>query len=156
MKFTKVLFAVLSFALIHPNLHAANPSGSVGQQDLQPTEFTWAELRTFVQGCAVQPVTQRGNGRLEYLSIVSICPKTLTVHGATARFKLKKVAYVATLLDSAYADQGDFNTLVVRNTQGVLLAQADHLPAFGDILLALAGGDDSFRQVSVDPQAIDP
>jgi hypothetical protein len=79
----------------------------------------------------------------------------LSIHGANAKFRLKKVAYTAALLNSPFADQGDLNTLVIRDLKGNLIAQADHVPAFGDILLALAGGDDSFRQVSVDPTVLE-
>lgn len=151
MRFTSVLTAWVALSLTLPTWSQAQ----VATRGVEPVAFTWDELKTFVQGCAIQPTTRKANGRVELLPIVSICPHALTIHGSTARFRLKKVPYSAVLLESPYADDGDLNTLVIRDAQGNIVAQADHLPAFGDILLALAGGDDSFRQVSVDPTTLE-
>lgn len=159
MKKYSTLFAVLCFtlssaaALTFPSVSQATLSKhSVTSDQLDPKSFTWDELKQMVLTCAVQPVTKLASGETKFHPLVSLCPSNLAVHGSIAQFHLKGSHYVATISDSPLADEGDLNSLVIRDEQGRLVAQAEHIAAFGDILLALAGGDDSFRQIPVDFQ----
>jgi hypothetical protein len=157
-KYSKLFVVVLSTlaatsALSFPQVAQATLSGSeVSADRLDPKSFSWDELKQLVLNCAVQPISKLATGETEFHPLVSLCPKNLSVHGSVAQFRLKGLRYVATLFDSPLADEGDLNSLVIRDEQGRLTAQAEHIAAFGDILLALAGGDDTFRQIPVDPQ----
>jgi|GEM_PF-6127380 len=145
MKKNFKLFTVLFFSMFTSVVQT-----SVAHSD--ETSFDWQSVKNLVADCAVQPVTQLPNGRTKFLRIVSLCPDSLAVTGNLAQFSLDGVRYSAVLLDSPLADEGDLNTLIVRDPEGKIAAKAEHIPAFGDILLALAGSQDAFRQILVDPR----
>ena len=145
MKKNSKLFAVIFFSMF-----ASAVQISPTQAD--DTSFDWTSVKDLVADCAVQPVTKLANGRTKYLRVVSLCPDSLSVTGNLAQFSLHGIRYSAVLLDSPLADEGDLNTLIVRDPEGKIAAKAEHIPAFGDILLALAGSQDAFRQILVEPR----
>jgi hypothetical protein len=141
-KFNKVGFtSSLLFSLIS----LAAPQGSLARE----TSPDWAVLRSFVQSCAVQPYAVGSRGRKILGSLRSICPE-LEVEAGKARFVLEGKTYEAHLSESAYSDGGDLNELEVRTPEGTTLLKAAPILAFGDILLALALGDDRFPEIEDD------
>ena len=110
--------------------------------DVQPG--FWKDVKAFLKTCAVQPYAFHGDGRRELGVLKSICPETLQVTPNRARFILAGRVYVAVLTDSVFADEGDLNDLAVRTESGTILAELRSIAAFGDVILALAGGDDDF------------
>lgn len=151
--FKLVVAAVSLFVFAVSPAFAGSASTVTEDQNINPITFTWPELREFVHGCVIQPVSNQQIGKAKTLPLVSICPQSLVVHGSVAQFKIKDATFVASLIESPLADEGDLNILLIRDSKGTLVAQAEHVAAFGDILLALAGGNDQFRQISVDPRA---
>jgi hypothetical protein len=110
----------------------------------QPTAADfWERTAAFVKSCAVQPYVVGSDGRRSYGNIRSICPE-LVVRGTVARFVLDGVRYHARISDSELSDGGDLNDIAIRLDGGTLFAERSYVPAFGDVILALAGGDDDF------------
>ena len=153
MKKNFKLFAVLFFTILSATQTLAQRSlASEVTPSAEEVSFDWNSVKDLVADCAVQPVAKLANGRTKYLRVVSLCPESLSVTGNLAQFNLNGARYSAVLLDSPLADEGDLNTLVVRDSEGKIAAKAEHIPAFGDILLALAGSQDAFRQILVEPR----
>ena len=167
MKFNKIrfIFPIISSLFFAVASNAAGPAeqlpadyyGSQPAFDLtQPTQlpFSWDELRQFVQGCAVQPSAERANGRKTFGMLRSVCPE-LSVDGATARFSLKGRTFYATVSESRYSDGGDLDDLVIRTGRGQILAQVPTVLSYGDVVLALALGNDQFTEVQDDTLLLD-
>jgi len=152
MKKMSALFLSLLLFTLPASFVSMTARADDQQSEVETTEsFNWIGIKRLVSGCAVQPVAKLPSGRSRFLPIVSLCPEVLSVTGTIAQFRLQDSRFTAVLLESPLADSGDLNTLIIRDTEGQIVAKAEHIAAFGDILLALAGGQNVFRQISVDP-----
>lgn len=108
--------------------------------------FSWKELHDYALQCAVQPYAFQDDGKKVYSVLRSVCPE-LKVNGYTATLILNGQPLTAALTESPFADGGDLDDLTIRNQSGQIVAEAKNIPSFGDVILALAGGDDSFPLV---------
>jgi hypothetical protein len=111
----------------------------------------WSEIKDLTLRCAVQPYALDEAGNRIYAPIRSNCASSeLEISGRQARFSLEGNAYVATLEDSEDADQGDLNHLrIADSVTGAIVAEAENVLAFGEVAIALVGGDDRFVEVPV-------
>jgi len=112
----------------------------------------WQQTHDFVLKCAVQPFAVRA-GHKVFHPLRSICPN-LVVKNGNALFTMNGKSYRATLHESDYSDGGDLNDVVVTSTDGSFSVERTYIPAFNDVILALAGGDDGFPMVQSDEEAI--
>ncbi|OFZ82163.1 MAG: hypothetical protein A2583_07580 [Bdellovibrionales bacterium RIFOXYD1_FULL_53_11] len=138
----------LSFLLLVSGVLAASP-GATSQNFKK-------DVHDFVVRCAVQPYHYGHGGRKIVTPVKSIC-KELVIADNHARFVIGGAPYSAILFDSEYSDGGDINDLIIRDRSLRIVADWRHIPAFGDVALALAGGTDDFKQVfepPVDPVAM--
>lgn len=128
---------IVLFSLLVSLSASASPSA---QSEL------WSDIHDFLMKCAVQPYAVQPSGQKIYAEIRSVCSE-LRVRGNTAFFVLDGRSFFATAVDSRYSDDGDLNDVRVRDARGNIIAERTHVLAFGDVLLALNGGDNNFRQV---------
>jgi hypothetical protein len=98
-------------------------------QQARQNQF-WEQVHGLMQRCTIQKTT----GPLE-----SNCAE-VQVKGSQARFQLGNEWYLADIVESAESDGGDLNDVTVLDQNGATVAQRTNTLAFGDILLALAGG----------------
>ena len=112
----------------------------------------WQELHNYALRCAVRPYTIRNN-KIVYSHLASICPE-FVVHGSTARFTMNGVSYEASLSDSRASDGNDLGYLVVYSNDTGFRTERDFVLCFGDIVLAMAGGDDQCAGQSVDTHGL--
>lgn len=110
----------------------------------EPSERFWQEIRELVLRCSVQPVMIRGNRRIA-APVQSRCAD-LRVKAEGAEFILNNARYVAYLEESENSDGGDLYSVHVLNGRGQKVAARSDVPAFGDILLGLAGGSHGLRE----------
>lgn len=125
------VIAVLSIASFSHSAEAASGRGE---------STFWKEVRKLVNRCAIQPVVVRENGRQVIEALESTCSE-IQVFDEGAELVLNGKKYFAYIRDSKFADYGDLNDVEVQDMHGSLVARRNNIPAFGDVLLALAGGD---------------
>jgi len=113
------------------------------QLAMAETEF-WNDLHTLVIKCAVRPYDMDA-GRKTSGKLTSVCDD-LTVSGDTAYFVLNGQQYKASIRDSENSDGGDFNDIEITSLDGTLREVRICVLSFGDVLLALAGGEDNFQE----------
>jgi hypothetical protein len=105
----------------------------------------WKSIHDYVINCAVQPYAVRENRKI-FSTLRSTCID-FRVYGTTAQFVLNGIKYRASLYESDASDDGDLDFLIVESQDGTIHEEKDFIPSFGDIILALAGGDDNFPLV---------
>jgi len=118
--------------------------------------FSWPSLQRLLKRCVVIPTGEVEPGYFQTTNWASTCPRELKVTNSTAWFHLNGTEYQATMTDSLYSDGGDLNDVIVRTLQGTEVGRRENVLAYGDILLALAGGDENFPRVTVSPELLDP
>jgi hypothetical protein len=109
--------------------------------------FSWESTQKLTLRCAVQPYSVTPGGRKILGALRSVCPAELKANSYRASFVIDGRAYVATLADSEQSDGGDLNDLTIEDADGRVVAQADMILAFGDVIFALSGADDRFQLV---------
>jgi len=122
----------------------------LGMEASAEAQFSWESARDLVRNCAVQPIRHLGNGKVEYLPIRSYCPEMVETDGTTAKLVIRGRAYIARLMESAHSDGGDLNDITVETLQGKIVAQANNILAFDDVLLAFIGNDIELPQILED------
>lgn len=100
----------------------------------------WNEI-AFLRNCVAFPVYSDGEGRQHAGRLLSRCPEIRVLDATHARLTLSGATFEATLSDSRESDGGDLNDVIVRDAAGNVVAQRGNVPAFGDILLGLLGGN---------------
>lgn len=105
------------------------------------------KAKQLVLRCAVQPYAYDSNGNKVFSVLRNECPTEIQLKTNWVRFYLNGKTFYATLIDSEHSDGGDLNHLTYLDSSGNVIVQLFDIPAFGDILLAMAAGEDSFRQV---------
>jgi hypothetical protein len=114
-------------------------------QELAPMQANrfWNDVRALVVQCAVRPYTVE-NGEKVFDDLRSKCAE-LQVQDSNAIFSLSRdfngERFVAVLEESPYSDGGDLDNLIIKDATGEVIARRENVPAFGDILVALAGGE---------------
>jgi len=103
------------------------------------------QVRDLTIKCVVQPVTVDRTGRRVYGQPRSTCIE-LQAAGPRARLWLGRIQLDAVLTVSEHADGGDLNHLFLYSA-GRPVAQLRDVAAFGNILVALAGGRTEFKVV---------
>jgi len=130
------LFVVLALFLASSSVQASSRQDSEAR--------FWADVKVLMQECAVQPYSVDHTGKKVYGALENVCNE-IEVFETSAKFVLNGRLYYAFLTESRFADEGDLNDLVVRDSRGEIVATRTNIPAFGDILLALAGSDEGLR-----------
>ncbi len=110
------------------------------------------QVHAYVKTCAVQPYAYDRGGKKVMGYLRPVCDN-LKVQGSIATFVVYGHLYTATVHDSEYSDGGDLNDLVIRNQDGAVVAEVRNILSFGDVLLAMAGGDDNFA-MEYDPSVL--
>ncbi len=148
MKFTMMMVAAL---MVAPNAGAMSvdqdmmtflarlksevPSAQL--KDFKGAETFWRDVSDLMVRCMVQSLPGG--------SLRSVCSDVESFGGA-ARFMLNGAKYYAVLSESTYSDGGDLDDVRVFLADGTEVAQRRAVPSYGDVFLALAGGQDGFRQ----------
>jgi hypothetical protein len=130
-----LLPAVMTAILLAPSSHAFERS-------------FWTKVRGMIEQCAVQPVTVDADGRKIYKSLVSRCDE-LGAYEGSAQFTLEGEWYSAELTESEHSDGGDFYDVRIQRDSDGAEALRPGIPAFGDILVGLAGGRVSVPEIRV-------
>ncbi len=107
----------------------------------------WSEVKGLVARCVVQPVSIDENGQKVYAKLASRCHE-LRVNRTGAKIIIGDKILQAVLTESEQADGGDLDHVSIRDSFGREVASAKNVLAYGDILLALAGGQYSFPEVT--------
>lgn len=116
---------VMSFVLVHASVHASEGS--------QGSATFWADMESLLRKCVVQRSNQE--------PLTSQCSEIKVSRlGDTARVG----RYFVTMVESPLSDGGDLYDVYVETFDGELVASRKNVAAFGDILLALAGGENFF------------
>lgn len=133
----KNVFKAVSVALF---LLAAASAAQANQSPefREPQGKFWDQVHALVLQCAVQTFTYN-KGQKVYGSLQSVCDE-VQVKGSEAHFRLRGDWYTATLQESPDADDGDLDDIFVSDRIGESYAERHEIPAFGDVLLGLAGG----------------
>ena len=111
----------------------------------EPSVNVLTQVRELTLRCVVQPVQIDRTGRQVYGQPRSTCVE-LQASGARAVIYLGRAGYQAVLTRSENADGNDLNHLFIYFS-GRPVAQLRNVAAFGNILIALAGGTTEFRQI---------
>ena len=118
--------------------------------EVAPQDPFWSDLQELVVLCAEQPIERTPEGKEIALPLRSTCKQLIVTRDAlNAHFVLEGEAFQANLVESEYSDGGDLYHLTIINNAGEEIATRTNFPAFGDILLALAGTHEGFRRVPV-------
>jgi hypothetical protein len=110
------------------------------QSSTRAQERFWTDVRDLVSRCSVQEIDRDSSGRIASSHLRSSCAE-LEVRGATATFTIEGETFVASMTESTLSDDGDLWNVYVQDSEGRLVATRTNVLAFGDILLALAGGE---------------
>lgn len=130
--------AIGSLAVLGFVFFSFSASGALAHDAVNGSPRFWTAVKELVLRCAVQPYTLQ-RGKKVYGRLLSTCEE-LQVQGAEARFVLNGDWYLAQLSDSPNSDGGDLNDVFVKDTDEKQVAVRRDIPAFGDVLLGLAGG----------------
>jgi hypothetical protein len=125
-------------------LAATLMSASAMAGAIDPQARFWADVSAKVRGCVIQPVTMV-NGQKQASSLKSIC-QDVEVYQGGVYFRMNNALYYAYLQESAQSDGGDLYDVYVINRAGRVIAQRQNVPAFGDVLLGLAGSAQGIRE----------
>lgn len=127
-------------------LGTLSAGASASERSSGVTGAFWADVRELVLHCAVMPLKQQGNRKVA-APMVSHC-RDLRLADGGAYFVLGNSRYFAFLVESPDSDGGDLFHLRVINERRRVVAARDNVPAFGDVLLGLAGSSDGIREVA--------
>ena len=131
--------SVFAFAVVSALALPASASAGEG--------VFWSDMKELVARCVVQPVSVDTNGQKIYAHLESHC-RELRVTRTGATIIMKNVPYQAILTVSEDADDGDLDHVSIHDFAGREVASAKNVLAYGDVLLALAGGQYSFPEVT--------
>ena len=145
-------------------LSSAQPAWSVeigvslresrGVMSVQPheSERFWNQVSRLVNRCGILPYEWDELAQTKHFYwIESQSPEELSLlSDHQAQFKIDGVSYSAHLVASEDADGGDLAHIVVFDDRGVEVARRVNVPAFGDLLLGLAGGHFAGKMEQVD------
>ena len=140
MKHVRPIIALFAFSIAF----ATAPAHAAASASGAPDSF-WIGVRQLVVHCAVMPVKRQG-ARKVAAPMVSVC-RELRVADGGAYFILGNSHYFAYLVESPDSDGGDLYHVRVINERRKVIAARDNVPAFGDVLLGLAGSPDGIREV---------
>jgi hypothetical protein len=136
-------------SLMAPALAFANdgaPIPHVACVDAKCDDAFWEKLEAILARCAVRPYMY-DEGEKVYRPLRSTCAE-LRTDGQMAHFELDGKSYAASMLESVYSDDGDLWDVFVGyapiQVPYEVVASRRNVPAFGDILWALAGGESNF------------
>jgi hypothetical protein len=102
-----------------------------------------------VLNCVVQPYALGPDGRKVFGNLRSTCVELKVDERDTAdrrvEFSMNDQSYVAFVQESESSDGGDLYDVTVVDERASVVATRKSIAAFGDALLALAGGEKAFR-----------
>lgn len=104
------------------------------------------DLRDFILKCAVRPYKYDVNRQKVYDKLRSRCVE-LTANSNDATLLLGRKHLKANMTESVYSDDGDLFNVQIFDERNEVILSYENIPAFGDILLALAGGEAQFDEV---------
>jgi hypothetical protein len=93
-----------------------------------------------VSECSVRPYTVDQNGSKTYHAMISHCPEVQVTSPGVATVKVDAYTFQAVLSESPDSD-GDFYHVTIQDVQSGQTAVMQNVPAYGDILLGLMGGN---------------
>jgi hypothetical protein len=106
----------------------------------------WSKVRSLVEQCAAQPVTIDFEGHKTYYPLVSRCDE-LGAYEGSAQFLLEDEWYSAELIESEDSDGGDLFDVRIERDRDSHVAIRKNVPAFGDVLVGMAGGRVSVPEI---------
>ena len=105
------------------------------------------DLSFIASRCVVRPYHFDADGTRVDLEPRSLCPELVSADSAHASVSYNGQRFDAELSESELSDGGDLYHLQVRNSQGRVVARRVNVAAFGNILIALAGGEERTREI---------
>jgi hypothetical protein len=129
MKLRSIVFVVVSFL----GLSAfANVPDTTGKKIV-------ADIQSLALKCVVQTYTVQ-SGKKVYASLKNTCSQIEVLDQQSAHVTVDNQTFKVVLVESADADEGDLDHVLVYDLSGKLVGQKLNVLAFDDILLGLAGG----------------
>ncbi len=125
-------------------------SATVSAAEVGPLSYgsRLIEDLSYVAGkCVVRPFVMKPDGTRAYQEPRSLCAEIRPLESGRAIIVLNGQRFIAEVLESDLSDGGDLNHLLIRNTQGSIVARRTNVAAFGNVLIALAGGEDRILEV---------
>lgn len=139
-------FAVVALVLM--TLTSASASET---HPMEMPENFWNSVEDLVLRCSVLPYGVRSDGGRIYGQLRSNCPdrlKVMALNPLHAWFQVDDETFTAHVVPSEHSDGGDlFDVFVTHESTGKTIASRHAVPAYGDPLLALAGGDLPFVEI---------
>ena len=125
-------FTLILGVILH--LTAANASPSNGIDRLLP------QILKQVVTCSVRPYSVNHEGVKTYHAILSHCAEVKVTAPGVAEIKVNDHLIRATLTESANSD-GDLYVVTLQDVNSGESKVANNVPAYGDILLGVLGGN---------------
>lgn len=125
------LFSALASTLT-PSIARSEPQG------IEPRILGYLVDR--VRNCAILPYTINDQGRKVYHAIQSHCPEVRVTGPGTARARVATRTFEIRIEESSYSD-GDFFDVEFRDVRTGDQQRYEGILAFGDVLLAVLGGN---------------
>ena len=150
MKISRFTVAPLALGIL-----ASLPLISVARAGVPPMTLTetqnlLAELKDLALRCVVQPVVRTAAGHKEYGPLKSVCSELQETRNGGAIIMIRGEKLRAVLIEADESDGGDLDHLIVTNSKGDVVAQRKNVLAFENVFIALAGGNQNFREVDQD------
>jgi hypothetical protein len=99
-----------------------------------------SDIEALAQKCVVRVVKEEQNRKVA-VGYKSNCSSLVEKSATQAQIFVNGTWYQAQLSESLDSDGGDLNNLTIVDQNGNLVASRKNVAAFGNILVALAGGD---------------
>lgn len=140
MKKNNFALICLSFALISSS---ALVSASVNEKNKE----LFSDIKLETKKCAVQIISTKNETENEsVLGFKSICKSLKITSGTQARILIDGEWLKASIVESAESDGGDLDDLIISNSSNKVLAIKTNIPAYDNVVVAMAGDSNFFNQ----------
>jgi hypothetical protein len=112
-------------------------------KDLSPKKELLADIKAETKKCAVQVVdanSENENGKV--IGFKSVCSSLVITSDSEANIQIDGEWLVAKIAESKESDGGDLDDLTIINSKGKVIATKTNIPAYDNIIVAMAGDSD--------------
>lgn len=120
-------------------------------KDLSAKKELLADIKAETKKCAVQVVSNESSTEgKKVLGFKSVCASLAIVSDQEAHLLIDGEWIIAKITESKESDDGDLDDLTITNQKGKVLATKSNIPAYDNIIVAMAGDSDFDRKEEVE------
>lgn len=112
-------------------------------KDMSPKKELLDDIKAETKKCAVQIITtQTDNSNGKIIGFKSVCNSLVIVSASESHILIDGEWLIAKITESKESDGGDLDDLIITNQAGKVLATKSNVPAYDNIIVAMAGDGD--------------